>query len=239
MKITVLNYPGTVGKTTIAVNMLCPRMENVDFIAVESFNESAESLGVDVTKITGVRFREVYTRLLKTENAIVDVGASNIEGFLDGMAKFEDSHLEIDYFLIPVTCGSKEQTETLIMFQTLINYGIDPSCIKIVFNRVQDSVIEEFDILYKYSKHNPAFPMEPKAAIIENTLFNLMGQKKTSLPAVLADETDYKAQIRLLNKETDFKLINQMVDAHTMRSLAKTVDKNLTQVYETLFGGQI
>ena len=39
MKIAVLNYTGTVGKTTVAAHLLAPRMNGAPIIAVESVNE--------------------------------------------------------------------------------------------------------------------------------------------------------------------------------------------------------
>lgn len=239
MKIAVLNYPGTVGKTTTAVNLFKPRMPGAEMIAVESINETAQDLGVDVKKITGERFREVFTRLLKTDNAIVDIGSSNIEDFLDGMAKFEDSHLEFDYFVLPVTSGTKEQKETIAMFKSLQNFGVDTKKVRVLFNRVNNSVEEEFEILIKYNRVDPGFEVKTEAAIMENDLFDILGQKRTSMQEILADDKDYRSLIRQLNPETDSKLLNQYADAYTTKSLAKSVQRNLDQVFESLFGGAV
>ncbi len=45
MKVAVLNYTGTVGKTTIAAHLLSPRMNNAPIFAIETINETAEGLG--------------------------------------------------------------------------------------------------------------------------------------------------------------------------------------------------
>ena len=84
MRIAVLNYTGTVGKTTIATHLLSPRM-GAPIIAVESINETAAGMGIAIEQIKGEKFREIYQRLVATEDVIVDVGASNIEDFLEGM----------------------------------------------------------------------------------------------------------------------------------------------------------
>lgn len=82
MKITILNYTGTVGKTTIAAHPpLSPRMGNAPIFAVESINETAAGLGVDVEQIKGDKFRELFRKLFALDDAIIDVGASNIEDF--------------------------------------------------------------------------------------------------------------------------------------------------------------
>ena len=50
MKVAILNYTGTVGKTTIAAHLLSPRMGDAPIFAVETINETAAGLGVDVNR---------------------------------------------------------------------------------------------------------------------------------------------------------------------------------------------
>lgn len=58
MKVAVINYTGTVGKTTICAHLLAPRMINPEFFAIESINETAEGLGMDVSRMKGDKFRD-------------------------------------------------------------------------------------------------------------------------------------------------------------------------------------
>lgn len=232
MKVAVLNYTGTVGKTTISAHLLSPRMNNAPIYAVESINETAEGVGLDVEKIKGQKFRDLFKKLMMLDDAIIDVGASNIEGFLDGMVKFEDSHLEFDYFVIPVTSGSKEQKETISMISTLADFGIPAEKIRIIFNRVEADVSEEFTPLLNFVKKSKACIANPEAAIFENELFDLLGVKKMTVSALLADETDYKAKAR---QETDNKQKSHYSDMHVMKSLAKSVNRNLDAVFAVLF----
>lgn len=109
MKVAILNYTGTVGKTTVAAHLLAPRMENAQVFAVESINETAAGLGIDVEKHNGNKFRELFKKIMLEDDAIIDIGASNIEDFINNMIKFDDSHEEIDFYFIPVTSGTKEQ----------------------------------------------------------------------------------------------------------------------------------
>ena len=150
MKVVVLNYTGTVGKTTIAAHLLSPRMDHAPIIAVESINETADNLGVSIEKYKGQKFRELFKRLFTMDQAIIDVGASNIEAFLDGMVKFDESHLEFDYFIIPVTPGTKEQKETISMIKTLASFSIPSEKIRIIFNRVESDVSDEFTHIIHY-----------------------------------------------------------------------------------------
>lgn len=234
-KVAVLNYTGTVGKTTIAAHLLSPRMNDAPVFAIESVNETAEGLGVDVEKIRGEKFRELFKKLLLLDDAIIDVGASNVEAFLDGMLKFEDSHLEFDVFLIPVTSGSKEQKESISMIATLADFGIPADKIRVVFNRVDGDVADEFAPLLNFAKKQKNCVVDPEAAIFENELFDMLAVKKLSIGGVLADDTDYKAKARELGKDGDQKLKTHYSDLHVIKALAKSVNRNLDGVFAALF----
>ena len=235
MKVAVLNYTGTVGKTTIAAHLLSPRMNNAPIFAIETINETAEGLGVDVEKIRGEKFRDLFKKLMMLDDAIIDVGASNVEAFLDGMVKFEDSHLEFDCFIVPVTAGSKEQKETISIIATLADFGIPAEKIRVVFNRVEADVAEEFGPILNFAKKQKNCIANPDAAIFENELFDMLSVKKITIGDALADETDYKAKARELGKDGDAKLKTHYSDMHVIKSLAKSVNRNLDAVFAALF----
>jgi len=234
MKLAILNYTGTVGKTTIATHLLSPRIGNATIIAVESVNETAASLGADVEQMKGDRFRELFKKLLVTDSAIVDVGASNIEGFLEGMAQFDESHVEFDYFIVPVTHGTKEQRETVTMIGALADMGIPAEKIRLLFNRAEAVVIEEYPIVLKYvEKHKNAIA-NPEAAVFENELFDVLAVKKMSIVKLLEDPKDYKAMLRD-NKDADAKLRAYWADMYGLKALARGVNRNLDNAYAALF----
>ena len=236
MKVAVLNYTGTVGKTTIAAHLLSPRMNNAPIFAIETINETAEGLGVDVEKIRGEKFRDLFKKLMLLDDAIIDVGASNVEAFLDGMVKFEDSHLEFDCFIVPVTAGSKEQKETISIIATLADFGIPADKIRVVFNRVEADVAEEFGPILNFAKKQKNCIANPDAAIFENELFDMLSVKKITIGDALADETDYKAKARELGKDGDAKMKTHYSDMHVIKSLSKSVNRNLDAVFAALFG---
>ena len=232
MKVAILNYTGTVGKTTIAAHLFSPRLNNAPIFAVETINETAEGLGMDVNKIRGEKFRELFTKLMKLDDAIIDVGASNSEAFLDGVGKMDGSHLEIDYFIVPVTPGTKEQKETISLIGTLAEIGISPEKNRVAFNRVEGDVPEEFPYVVAYAKKEKTCIANPEAAIFENELFDALGVKKLTLAALLADETDYKAL--LSNKDASEKDRNNWAELHGLKLLARGVNRNLDAVFAVL-----
>ncbi len=235
MKVAVLNYTGTVGKTTIAAHLLSPRMNDAPIFAIETINETAEGLGVNVEKIKGDKFRDLFKKLLMLDDAIIDVGSSNIEDFLDGMVKFEDSHLEVDFFVVPVTGGTKEQKETISVISTLADFNIPAEKIKVVFNRVETDVTEEFTHVLNFAKKQKNCTANPEAAIYENEIFDMISVKKLTISEILKDETDYKAKARELGKDGDAKTKAHYLDMHIIKSGAKNVNRNLDTVFAVLF----
>lgn len=235
MKVAVINYCGTVGKTTIAAHLLAPRMEQARIYAIETINETAGDLGLDIEKMKGDKFGKLYKELLMADNAIVDVGASNVEDFIDRMIKFEESHAEFDYFIVPVTSGGKEQKETLKSIQALAGVGVEPNKIRVVFNRVDTDVADEFAPILGYAKTAKACVANPAAAIYENEVFNLLSAKKTTITAVVQDETDYKALLRGLDKDADKKKAAHYADMHAIKGLARGVNRQLDAVFAAVF----
>lgn len=234
MKVAILNFTGTVGKTTIAAHLLSPRMGNAPIFAVETINETAAGLGVDVEQIKGQKFRDLFRKMLVLDDAVIDVGASNIEDFLDGMVKFDESHLEFDYFVVPVTSGTKEQKETISMIGTLADFGIPASKIRIVFNRVEADVTDEFPHVVNYVRKEKNAVANTEAAIFESELFDALAVKKLTVEALLSDETDYKAMLRN-NPDASAKDKNHWGDMHGLKALARSVKRNLDTVYSNLF----
>lgn len=233
MKVAILNWTGTVGKTTIAAHLLSPRMNDATIFAIESINETAEGLGIEVEKMNGEKFRQLFKKIMLEDDAIVDIGASNIEDFMNNMVKFDDSHEEFDSFIIPVTPGTKEQKETIQMLDTLAGIGIPADKIKVVFNRVESDVDDEFPFIVALHKKEKNFTLNRKCAIFENELFDALSIKGLTVDALLSDPTDYKALLK--NKEASTKDRNNWADMYGLKSLAKSVKRNLDEVYANLF----
>jgi hypothetical protein len=55
------------------------------------------------------------------------------------MVEYDEVHEEFDLILIPVTPENKQQIDTIKTVELLINYGINPDKVRIVFNRAPKS----------------------------------------------------------------------------------------------------
>jgi CO dehydrogenase nickel-insertion accessory protein CooC1 len=235
MKIAILNYAGTVGKTTISAHLLSPRMNDAAVFAIETVNETAESYGVDVERIIGEKFRDLFNKLSLLDDAIIDIGASNIAAFLEGMSRFHNSHREFDYFIVPVTSDDKVIKETIRIVSVLSTLGIPATKIRLVFNRVKSDVLEEFGVVVNYAAATQTFIANTDAAIFENELFNMLSEKKIKISAALADQRDYRAEARAIGNDGDQKQKAHFIDMYAIKSLAQNVNANLDDVFAALF----
>lgn len=234
MRIAVLNYSGSVGKTVIAAHLLAPRMNGAPIFAVESTNESAADLGLDIDQLRGAQFGKLFRELSSLDDAIVDVGASNIEDFLDQMMKYSDGHEEFDYFVLPVISSGKAQRETIKTIQALSGIGVEPARIRVVFNRVEADVVEEFAPILGYQIASKSFVANPAAAVFDNEVFDLLAAKRTTVNEVVQDSTDYRALLRG-GKELTQEERDHYTDMRQLISLAKPVHERLSAAFEALF----
>ncbi|BAP88983.1 uncharacterized protein E1O_18520 [Burkholderiales bacterium GJ-E10] len=233
MKIAVMNYTGTVGKTTIAAHLLAPRIPGAQVFAVESINETAESLGTAVDQIRAERFRDLLRKLVTLDDAIVDVGASNIEGFLDALRRFEGAHLEFDRFVVPVTPGVKQQKETAAMLTALSAFGIQGDQIRVVLNRVEHDAKEEFPMLMQFLKTTECAPV-PTAFIYDNEIFDLLATLNMSIGQALADTVDHKVEARKAREGGDKKAQYFHEDMIILKALSGPCARNLDSVFQEI-----
>ena len=89
-KVVVINYSGNVGKSTVARHLLSPRMNNAPVISVETINSD----GTEDEAMRGKEFAELLESLATLDDAVIDVGASNVEDFVEMMANTVD-HMRI------------------------------------------------------------------------------------------------------------------------------------------------
>ncbi|MDR7948288.1 StbB family protein [Achromobacter aegrifaciens] len=234
MKIVVLNYSGSVGKTMATSHVFAPRIPDAEIIAVETTNESAADLGLDVEQIRGEQFGRLFRKLLMAESAIVDVGASNIEDFLAELIKYDEAHHEVDHYVLPVVSSGKAQRETIKTIQALTQIGVPGERVRVLFNRVDADVKDEFAPIFGYAKQAGGFMANPEAAIFENEIFDLLANKRTTIKEILADETNYRQQLRETDRN-DEKRISQLSDMVALQALARPVDRQLDKAFTALF----
>src|SRR5215472_13044954 len=193
MKVAVINFSGNVGKTTIARHLLAPRIQGAEVIAVESIN--ADDGQEDALR--GRQFGELQEYLQTVDNVIVDIGASNVEDLLALMRKYRGSHDDFDYFIIPTVPALKQQQDTIATLAELARLGIPATKLKIVFNLVEDGtdVKSTFDTLLAFIEENPLARASIRCKLGANEIYERVKGMDEDLASLVADDTNYKAQI--------------------------------------------
>ncbi|SAL60199.1 StbB family protein [Caballeronia humi] len=236
MKVAIINFSGNVGKTTLARQLLAPRMKAPEF-AVETINAGAsDETDGDVGRLKGKEFGSLQEDLMQLDSAIVDIGASNVEEFVRLMGQFDGSHEEFDYYLVPVVSEKKQQADTVNTIQTLARLGVPAKKIRVVFNKVDTDdagdLARLFEPVFGYHDAHKGFTLRPDAVLFSNEIFERLRPLKKTVSEVVADETDYRTMLREAKDEDTKAHAVSMISA---QRLARSAHKNLDEVYRTVF----
>ena len=237
MKIVVLNYSGNVGKSTLCNTLLSPRIAHAKIFRIESVNDSGLS-NAEEEKLRGSQFRKLLHDILMVKDVIIDVGTSNVEEFILMMTEYDDAYSDFDYFIVPALADNKaikEAQDSIKTIQTLHKIGVPPEKILMVFNRLDKrlELQDEATILFNFHKKMPIFTINPEAVVYNSELWLGLAKTKQSFHTVIHDALDYKA---LLAEEVDEKKREVIINKWTTQRLARTVEKNMTDVFFHLFG---
>lgn len=236
MKVAVVNFSGNVGKTTVAAHLLKPRMGDAPIFSVESVNQDASTQGLEVEQMRGKAFGVLVEELMERDRAIVDVGASNVEEFLKLMQRYDGSHEEFDYFVVPVVRERKQQADTVATLRALAALGVPASKIRLVMNKFDpdDSLQDEFAAFFALERLEHGFTLRESAVIHENEVFELLKQAGMSLGQVTNDPVNHRARLRDLPPGDEREQCLRLI---ALQRLAVTANRNLDQVYDALFEG--
>ena len=229
MKIAVINFSGNVGKSTVARHLLAPRLNNATVIAVESINSD----GSQDEAIKGKQFGELQEALMLMDDAVIDIGASNVEDFINLMKQYKGSHEDFDYFVIPTVSKAKQQRDTISTIDALAEIGVPAKKIRLVFNMVEIDETPEriFSGLFEYQASAKNFTIRPEAVIHVNDIYGKLKGTETGIKEVLADPTDYKEKIKSAKDANEKLHCAQMV---ALKRLAAGVTEELDAVFKTL-----
>lgn len=230
MKVVILSGSGNVGKTVVAEHLLAPRLKNASLIRFGSLRD--QTLSGQWQCLDEVS--AVFGGLLEHERCIVDVAGDAMPRLLAGIHRFTSIHASIDHFVIPVTSSSKVQIETTALLERLAHVGVDTGRVRVLFNRVDSNVEDEFGGLIEHvNTHNLAV-INQEAAIFENELFDILAEEKLTIQRVMDDETDYKTLLRE-QRGADTEIRADLMNRYAIKCLTKHVKPDLDDCYAALF----
>ena len=229
MKIAVINFSGNVGKTTVARHLLRPRIDSAELIAVESVNAD-EGQG---PALRGRQFAELQEYLQTIDNAVVDIGASNVEELLGLMQRYRGSHEDFDGFVVPTVPALKQQQDTIATLVELERLGVPAAKIRLVFNMLDNSLDVEpyYDLVLAFHAARPIATVNLACRLGTNEIYGRVRQSGLDLSTLARDDTDYKALIAKTQHPKDKLALAQKL---ATRRLARGVVPELDACFAAL-----
>ncbi|MEK7992366.1 MAG: StbB family protein [Planctomycetota bacterium] len=230
MKVAVINFSGNVGKSTVARHLLAPRMGNAPVISVESINSD----GSQDEAIRGKQFGELMEAMLLMEDCVVDVGASNVEDFINRMKQYRGSHEDFDYYVVPTVSKAKQQRDTISTIDALSEIGVPAKKIRLVFNMVEmdETPDKAFPGLFQYHASAKNFVLKPDAMIPASLIYGKLKGVEGSIGDILNDATDLKEQLKAATTTKEQTRISQLIG---IKRLAIGVAEDLDAAFKALF----
>lgn len=229
MKVAVINFSGNVGKSTVARHLLAPRMNNARVIPVESINSD----GTDDKALKGKQFGELQEGLALLDDAVVDIGASNVEDFVNLMKQYKNSHEDFDFFVVPTMPKAKQQRDTISTIEALEGIGVPAKRIRLVFNMVDIDETPQRALagIFEYNATAKNFTLRPDAVIHTNDIYGKLKGADQSIQDILNDPTDFKEKIKTATDSAEKLRFAQLLG---IKRLAHGVTEELDAVFKTL-----
>lgn len=226
-KVAVVNYSGNVGKSTLAKNLLQPRMGQCPLLFVESTNE-----GGDSTNVKGKDFAAVMIEVLANDQVIVDIGSSNIEQVFAKVERMGDVMNEFDFVIVPTVPDEKQQKDTIKTIRDLIKLGVDAEKIKVVLNYVksEDEVPKTFHLVLQAIE---AVGGIDHAVVHESEGFGLLANPQ--IRKFAEKGRDLRKEIASAKSQQEKQ---ELATALVSLRIVKGVDDELDEVFKTLFAKQ-
>lgn len=230
MKVAVINFSGNVGKSTVARHLLAPRMNNAQVIAVESINSD----GTEDEAIKGKQFGQLSEALALVDDAVIDIGASNVEDLINQMKQYRGSHEDFDFFVVPTVSKNKQQRDTISTIESLSEIGVPAKKIRLVFNMVEQDESPEvlFSGLFEYHESEKTFTLKPNAVMHANDIYGKLKGSEQTIAAILGDATDLKEQLKAAKEPEEKLRISRLIG---IKRLAAGVSDELDAVFKALF----
>jgi hypothetical protein len=236
VKVVTINFSGNVGKTTVAKQLLAPRIEGAAEFVIETINAGASDVAGSAERLKGKNFGALLEEIATKDRAIVDIGASNVEDVVTLLGQFEGSHEDFDYYVVPVVSEKKQQQDSVNTIKALAQLGVTADKIRVVFNRVDvgdaDEIPSLFSTVCGYHGQSKHFVLRQDAVIFKNEIFDRLRPLKRSVAEMAADDTDYRAALREAKDDAGKARAISMLSA---QRLAKSAHRNLDAAYKALF----
>ncbi|WP_429500472.1 StbB family protein (plasmid) [Robbsia andropogonis] len=241
MSIAIVNCSGNVGKTTVTRELLAPRLAHMSMRQVESINTD-DSAGAPVEVMIAARFDELHADLMRGTDFLVDIGASNVEEYLNRLDASAGSQEDYTCFVVPVEPESKQMKDTIKTINLLASLGVESNRIRLLLNKVELIKSEERDVtlrryfgqLFELHKRAKTFTLNLDALVPRSDVFALAAAAGRTIHDIATDGIDYKAQLRDATSEAEKDRLVRLV---ALKRKALSIEPLLDQAFDALMDG--
>ena len=229
-KIAVINFSGNVGKSSIAHYLLAPRLD-CSVVAIESINSTGRT---DIT-LRGKESEELQTELLMSDDIVVDVGASNVEDFIDSIKQFQGGIDEFDAFVVPTVPVKKQQQDTIGTIEQLNDLRVAKNKIKVVLNQFDaksGSLESQYSSIYSVHSKLDNFELSSDSYLPKHMFFEAFQRDGRSFDEVMEDDNDYRQMIADTDDRNQKVIYARKIG---LKKLAMGINKDLDRVFSVLF----
>lgn len=231
LKIAIMNNSGNVGKSMVCDTLFYPRIPNAKKIKIETINSD----GTEDETTAAKDIKKVFELIDSTDIALIDIGASNIESFMTNLKRLEGSHEEIDFFFIPTTPKPKQQLDTLTTIDNLMDLGVEPEQIKIIFNFYDaDYPVEQYYPVIFESEIFKLLKLKDKTNIFtinDNPVFDMLGEMGFAFTEIANDTRDFKTLIRATKDQAKRAELSHQRSAYRLaQGFVKELDTTFNRI---------
>ncbi|WP_230947760.1 StbB family protein [Burkholderia territorii] len=241
MSIAIVNCSGNVGKTTMTRELLAPRLPHMTVRQVESINTD-ESNGPEVEVMIAAHFDKLHDELMLGQELLVDIGASNVEEYLQRLKDAKGSHEDYAFFVVPTEPGKKQQKDTIKTIVLLEELRVSPERIRVLFNKVEvpkgesmeQSLQRQFAEIYQHHDRFSTFTLSPAALIPASEIFSIAAEAGITIHDIAGDDIDYKAQLASAEGDSEKRRIARLL---SLKRKALSIDPQLDRAFDALMLG--
>jgi hypothetical protein len=230
-KAAVLSNSGNVGKSMICESLLIPRIPNCELIKIETINSD----GIQDEKLSAKEIDEIFSKIDVNDVCLLDIGASNIELFIQNMAKVEGAIEDLDFFFVPTTTAAKQQQDALNTITELMGMGVDPDCIKIIFNYCDPAVAleKQYKVIFDdgIAELLDLTNFDNQFCIEETQMFEFLAKTGVNYNESLNDTRDFKNLIRATKDKEERSLLSLEQMTHRY---CKGFDKKFNDTFQKI-----
>jgi hypothetical protein len=229
MNIVLLSFSGNAGKTTLARNLFAPRLPGATLVSVESINADGKE---DVT-LRGKQFTELLDAVALSEGVVVDVGASNVEDWLQRLQQTRRSHQLFDAFVVPTMPGAKQTRDAIATIEALAQIGVPADKVKVILNGMEatDTESTAFAPLIAYLNDTGRGRLIA-GHISDNEIYGRLAAMGKTIDQVLSDGYETLEQARLAAKTPQERL--DATRAIALHGMAESAQEELEVAWEGL-----